>query len=249
MKPHKARTFLRAVMLLAVAVSCVIPALAQTLTTIYSFTGTNGDGEYPFPEGHLPFDNNGAIYETTAGGGTGNNGTVYQLVLPTVQGCTWTENILYGFRDGADGRQPGMGVVFDQVGNLYGTTQYGGNAQMCGGGGGTVFELSPPTQPAGQWTHTVLHTFQGSFDGQYPGEVVFGPNGVLFGTTVSGGTPGVLCHSNLRIKYGCGTVFQLTPPFGKGGGWTKTVLYTFPGFTHDGTGPSPEITFDTQGNL
>jgi hypothetical protein len=167
-------------MLLAVAVSCVIPAPAQTLTTIYSFTGTNGDGEYPFPEGHLPFDNNGAIYETTAGGGTGNNGTVYQLVLPTVQGCTWTENIPYGFRGGADGRQPGMGVVFDQVGNLYGTTQYGGNAQMCGGGGGTVFELSPPTQPGGQWTHTVLHTFQGSFDGQYPGEVVFGPNGVLF---------------------------------------------------------------------
>ena len=249
MKPHKARTFSRAVALLTVAISCVIPAPAETLTTIYSFTGTNGDGEYPFPEGRLPFDNNGAIYGTTAGGGTGNNGTVYQLVPPTIQGGTWTENVLYRFAGGADGRQPGMGVVFDQIGNLYGTTQYGGNAQMCGGGCGTVFELSPPTQPGGQWTHTVLYTFQGSFDGQYPGELVFGPNGALFGTTVSGGTPGVLCHSNLRIKYGCGTVFQLTPPSGKGGSWTKTVLYTFPRFTHDGTGPSSEITFDSQGNL
>lgn len=95
MKPHKARTFLRAVALLTVAISCVIPAPAETLTTIYSFTGTNGDGEYPFPEGRLPFDNNGAIYGTTAGGGTGNNGTVYQLVPPTMPGDTWTENVLY----------------------------------------------------------------------------------------------------------------------------------------------------------
>src|SRR6516225_8415642 len=53
MKPHKARTFLRAVVLLTVAISSVILAPAQTLTTIYSFTGTNGDGGYPFPDGHL----------------------------------------------------------------------------------------------------------------------------------------------------------------------------------------------------
>jgi hypothetical protein len=95
----------------------------------------------------------------------------------------------------------------------------------------------------------VLYTFQGSFDGQYPGALIFGSNGALFGTTVSGGTPGVLCHSNTRIKYGCGTVFQFTPPSGKGGGWFKTVLYSFPGFVHDATGPGSEITFDGQGNL
>jgi hypothetical protein len=81
--------------------------------------------------------------------------------------------------------------------------------------------------------HTALYTSQTSFDGQYPGQVVFGPNGALFGTAASGGTPGVLCHSNLRIKYGCGTVFQLTSPSEKGGSWT-TVLYTSPGYTHDG---------------
>jgi len=250
MKTFKARTFLRVAVLLAVAVSGDILARAQTLTTIWSFTGSSGDGQYPFPEGHLPFDNNGALYGTTAGGGgTGNNGTVYQLVPPTVQGGAWTENILYRFAGGADGRQPGMGVVFDQIGNLYGTTQFGGNAQACGGGCGTIFELSPPAQPGGQWTHTVLHTFQGSFDGQYPGEVVFGPNGALYGTTTSGGTPGVLCHSNQRIKFGCGTVFEFAPPAQKGGSWTKTVLYTFPGFKGDGTGPGSEITFDSQGNL
>ena len=241
---------MRAAVLLAVAVSGDILARAQTLTTIWSFTGSNGDGQYPFSQGHLPFDNNGALYGTTAGGGgSGNNGTVFQLVPPSVQGGAWTENVLYRFAGGADGRQPGMGVVFDQIGNLYGTTQFGGNAQVCGGGCGTIFELSAPAQPGGQWAHTVLYTFQGSFDGQYPGEVVFGPNGVLYGTTNSGGTPGVLCHSNQRIKYGCGTVFEFAPPAQKGGSWTKTVLYTFPGFKGDGTGPGSEITFDSQGNL
>jgi hypothetical protein len=225
-------------------------AQAQTFTTIWSFTGANGDGEYPFPEGHLTFDSSGALYGTTAAGGsTGSNGTVYRLVPPASPGGAWSENVLYRFAGGTDGRQPSMGVVFDQAGNLFGSTQYGGNTQACGGGCGTIFELSPPAQPGGQWTHTVLYTFQGSFDGQYPGAMIFGSNGALYGTTVSGGTPGVLCHSNTRIKYGCGTVFQLTPPSGKGGSWSKTVLYSFPGFTHDASGPGSEIAFDSQGNL
>ena len=52
-----------------------------------------------------------------------------------------------------------------------------------------------------------------------------------------------------RIKFGCGTVFQFTPPAQKGGSGTKTVLYTFPGFKGDGVGPDAEITFDSQGNI
>jgi len=250
MKIQNARTCLRAALLLALAVlGGNILAQAQTLTTIHSFTGASGQGEYPYPYGRLPFDNNGALYGTTAGGGTAYNGTVYQLAPPAEQGGAWTENVLYRFAGGADGRQPSMGVAFDHIGNLYGTTQFGGNVQACGGGCGTIFELSPPTQPGGQWTHTVLYTFEGSFDGQYPGELLFGANGALYGTTNSGGTPGVLCHSSSRIKFGCGTVFEFTPPAEKGGSWTKTVLYTFPGFAHDGTGPDAEITFDSQGNL
>ena len=42
-----------------------------------------------------------------------------------------------------------MSVVFDGKGNLFGSTQFGGNAQACGGGCGTIFELSPPAQPGG----------------------------------------------------------------------------------------------------
>jgi hypothetical protein len=204
MQVHNAKALLCAAVL-AVAFSGAATLAQAQLTTIWSFTGNNGDGEYPFPEGQLPFDSNGAIYGTTAGGGTGYNGTVFQLVPPTVQGGAWTENVLYRFAGGADGRQPSMGVVFDQARNLFGTTQFGGNAQACGGGCGTIFELSPPSEPGGPWTHTVLYTFQGGFDGQYPGEVLFGSNGSLYGTTISGGTPGVLClqlQNQVRLWHG-----------------------------------------------
>jgi hypothetical protein len=228
---------------------CGTAAEAQTLTTIYSFTGTNGDGEYPYPNGGLPFDSSGALYGTTASGGTNYNGTVFKLVPPSTQGGAWTEEVLYRFQGGADGRQPSMSVVFDQNGNLFGSTQFGGNVQACGGGCGTIFELSPPSQPGGQWTHTLLYTFQGGFDGQYPGAMIFGPNGALYSTTTSGGTPGVQCHTNYRIKFGCGTVFEFSPPKQQDGSWTKTVIYTFPGFKGDGVGPGDEIVFDSLGRI
>ncbi len=232
---------------LAVVVTClgVIRGHAQTFTTIHSFSGPTADGEYPFPTNQMPFDANGVLYGTAGAGGTAQFGVIYQFVPR--QGGGWTENILYNFTGNADGRQPSEGLVFDQNGNLFGTTAFGGNLQACGGGCGTVFELSPPAQPGGQWKETVLYTFQGSFDGQYPGAVVFGPNGSLFGTTQSGGTPGVPCHSNRRLTFGCGTVFELTPS--KSGPWTKTVIHTFPASSADGTNPSGEITFDSSGNI
>ena len=219
---------------------------AQTLTTLHSFSGSTADGAYPFPAGHIPFDASGALYGATGGGGTSQFGTIYQLAP---QGSGWAETILYNFSGGADGRQPSSGLVLDASGNIFGSTAFGGNLQLCGGGCGTIFELSPPAHPGGAWTEQVLYTFQGGFDGQYPGEMVIGVNGSLFGTTSSGGTPGVQCHSNSKLKFGCGTVFELTPPSQKGGSWTKTVLHTFPATSADGTSPSNEITIDSAGNI
>jgi hypothetical protein len=97
MKTRYLKAFLRAAVL-ALAVLCSnFLARAQTLTTIHSFTGANGDGDYPFPYGRLPFDNNGALYGTTASGGSASSGTVFQLVPPTVSGGAWTEHVLYSF--------------------------------------------------------------------------------------------------------------------------------------------------------
>jgi uncharacterized repeat protein (TIGR03803 family) len=81
-------------------------------------------------------------------------------------------------------------LVRDSLGNLYGTTSYGG-AQ----GGGTVFKLDA----AGN--ERVLYSFKGYPDGREPwGGLVRDPAGNLYGTTVYGGL------------YDQGTVFKITPP-------------------------------------
>ena len=56
-------------------------------------------------------------------------GTVFQLQPPAKQGDPWTENQLYIFKgkNSNDGETPAGGVIFDQAGNLYGTTAYGGS--------------------------------------------------------------------------------------------------------------------------
>jgi hypothetical protein len=56
------------------------------------------------------------------------------------------------------------------------------------GGCGVVFALTPPASPAGAWTQTVLHTFTSNPDGAFPNPLTAGPDGVLSGSTYSGGT-------------------------------------------------------------
>jgi uncharacterized repeat protein (TIGR03803 family) len=57
--------------------------------------------------------------------------------LSPTGGGSWTETVLYRF-DGPDGEFPSQGLVFDDAGNIYGTTEYGGAY-----GDGVVFELKP----------------------------------------------------------------------------------------------------------
>src|SRR5579863_1601612 len=98
-----------------------------------------------------------------------------------------TEKVVYSFAAAPDGFGPGLGLVADSAGNLYGTTEAGGAASCsCG----AVFELSPPTASGGAWTETILHSFQGgTADGAKPvGTLIFDSAGNLFGTTISGGS-------------------------------------------------------------
>src|ERR1035438_4126191 len=65
-------------------------------------------------------------------------------------GAAAQEKVLHSFNsDGTDGVSPDAGLIFDGVGNLYGTT-YGGPLPS----GGTVFELTPAA--GGGWTEKVL---------------------------------------------------------------------------------------------
>jgi len=205
---------------------------ASQETVLYSF-GNGKDGASPFSG--LIFDATGNLYGTTFSGGAYEKGTVFQLT-PGANG-KWTEKVLYSFCSASncsDGNSPQASLIFDTVGNLYGTTTYGGSG-TCISGCGTVFQLAPGAN--GTWTETVLHSFSGNGeDGYYPlTSLLFDAAGNLYGTTYEGGTHNI------------GTVFQLTP--GANGTWIETVLHSFSGNGEDGYYPLASLLFDAAGNL
>jgi uncharacterized repeat protein (TIGR03803 family) len=169
-------------------------------TVLYTFTG-GADGGEPLEEyGALTQDAAGNLYGTTYLGGTANVGVVFKLE-PASQ-APWPETVLYSFTGGADGGYPGVGVIREPSGNLYGTTGFGGDlscVQGFGSGCGVVFKMSPTGQ------ETVLYTFTGA-DGAVPqAGVIRDSAGNLYGTTYAGGDPS--CNSG----FGCGVVFKLEP--------------------------------------
>ena len=97
-------------------------------------------------------------------------------------------------------------------------------------GGGTVFELSPPSGKQTQWCERVLWDFGvRTDDGSNPylgASLIFDKWGNLYGTTITGGV-------NNSIG-GDGTVFELSPPTGKSTQWSERVLYSFGATTVDG---------------
>jgi uncharacterized repeat protein (TIGR03803 family) len=197
---------------------------------IHRFGSQNNatDGGYPYSG--LVFDREGNLYGTTEEGGSGT-GTVFEF-SPNAGG-TWTESILHNFGvSPGDGNSPFGGVVFDAMGNLYGTTAWGGK-----NGFGTVFELSPAG--GGLWTENILHSFTQN-DGAVPADgVTFGPNGSLYGVTSQGGP-------FAGTTDGGGTAFELTPT--SGGVWTETTLHSF-GKGTDGSAPYVPLVIDSSGNL
>lgn len=146
------------------------------------------------------------------------------------------DKVLHSFGSGADGLYPFAGMIFDNAGNLYGTTYEGGTGP-CNGGCGIAFELMPGAR--GKWTESILYTFQGrpSDAGKPSASLIFDASGNLYGTSRYGGGTG--------CTYACGTVFELSPG---SNGWTETILHAFTGGT-DGENPFAELISDTAGNL
>jgi uncharacterized repeat protein (TIGR03803 family) len=141
--------------------------------------------------------------------------------------------VLYSFRGSPDGEAP-LGLSRDTEGNLYGTT-YQGGAGTCvfGFGCGTVFKLSKTGK------ETVLHSFEGGADGEYPyAGPVLDADGNAYGTTASGG------DLNCPVSYyGCGTVFEVD----KTG--REILLHIFAGYPTDGSTPYAGLVLDRKGNL
>jgi len=183
-------------------------------------------------------------------------GSVYELSPPTSPGSAWSGKAIYTFGGPPDACDPLAPLTVGPGGVLYGTTFEGGSGLPCAvepyfvSGCGTVFQLTPPTAPGGAWTESILYSFTGSGgDGAYSAAgVVLGKNGVIYGTTLNGGsaTSGSPC-SEAGVS-GCGTVFQLTPPAVAGGPWTETILHSFTGQNGDGSIPGP-LTLSPKGVL
>jgi uncharacterized repeat protein (TIGR03803 family) len=109
--------------------------------TIYNFDGINGLQ----PSGNIAIDNAGNIYGATYQGGENDWGSIFQLV-PGDSG--WTENVLYNFiiSGTGTGASPLGGVIIDPSGNLYLTTNQGGDINRCDAGRGTVLKVSSATR-------------------------------------------------------------------------------------------------------
>jgi uncharacterized repeat protein (TIGR03803 family) len=178
-------------------------------TILYTFTG-GADGIYPYAG--VIEDSAGNLYGTTAGGGAA--GVVYEV------DTAGQETVLYSFTGGADGGAPYGGVIRDSTGNLYGTTYLGGTANA-----GVVFKVDT------SGTETVLYSFTGGADGDYPeAGVIRDSAGNLYGTTIGGGAAGY------GVVYEVDTAGQ------------ETVLYSFTGGA-DGGFPYSGVIRDSAGNL
>jgi uncharacterized repeat protein (TIGR03803 family) len=185
-----------------------------TETVLYNFSGGT-DGSNPY--GGVVRDSAGNLYGTIEGGASGFGG-VFKLA------AGGKESVLHSF-DGfstTDGAEPSGGLVRDSAGNLYGTTEIGGQF-----GYGTVFRVTPGG------SERLLYSFAGyPSDGAFPfgGGLLRDTAGNLYGVTYYGG------------ETGDGVVFKV------GAAGAEKVLLNFDGGSGGGQ-PYDGLTRDSAGNL
>ena len=201
-----------------------------TETVLHRFAGAAaGDGSGP---GGLVVDTKtGMLYGVASGGGAESSacvngcGTVFSI------DGSGKETTLHSFTGSPDGDLPLGNLVLDSVGNLYGTTYYGGNPGL-GSGPGTVFEINS------SGVESILYSFTGQPNGTNPySGLIRDSSGNLYGATVYGGSG----SCNNGFLPGCGTVFKVDAS------GNETVLYNFTGGT-DGRYPG-SLLMDAAGNL
>jgi uncharacterized repeat protein (TIGR03803 family) len=192
---------------------------SSTPTVLHTFTGGNDGG---LPVAALLFDG-GNLYGTASCGGSSNcvdgnggNGVVFELANATAF------KVLFTFpSSGNYGSVPKAPLIRNSsTGNLYSTTEFGGETGACDGTGcGVVFEL---VDSAETYSPLVLHAFEGGIsDGGLPlSPVVADEAGNLYGTTTADGS------------FGDGVVFEIESS------GTYKLLYSFGTIDDDGAQPT-----------
>ncbi len=210
-------TFASVAVLLLASMLATQPAQAQTFKVLHTFHGEDGAA----PVGQLVRDTAGNLYGTTMAGGMGKCqigcGTVFKMSKSGK--LVWVHSF-----NGANGWQALAGLLRDAAGNLFGTTDIGGNLKCHPPYGcGTAFELNKTGK-----NETLLHRFTSRQDGPNS-PLVEDSAGNLYGTTYIGG------------DHGYGTVFKLDPA------GHETILYNFTGGS-DGCAPYSGVILDSVGN-
>jgi len=191
--------------------------MQTTLNTLVNFNGTNGSQPIT---GNLIADAHGNLFGTTASGGTFNHGTVFEIAHGSGHITT-----VVSF-NGANGDLPIGTLSIDANGNLFGTTEFGGQF-----GDGTVFEIAKTS--LGYDPNPITLVSFNQANGQSPeGGVIADANGNLFGTTAFGGASFE------------GTVFELVK---SGSTYTLNTLVSFNGA--DGALPFGSLIFDGSGDV
>jgi uncharacterized repeat protein (TIGR03803 family) len=164
---------------------------SYTETVLHSFGGTSSDGVMPVAS--LLMDAAGNLYGTTKMGGSATAcggygcGTVFELVNSS---GSYTEKLLHSFAGVGDGETPVAALVMDGAGNLYSTTEVGGNFLSVG----MVFEINPTAPAPTVMLSTSGLTFQEIVNGTSAaqtiivtnsgiGNLVFGASGVTLSAT------------------------------------------------------------------
>ncbi|MBV8489417.1 MAG: hypothetical protein JO199_02715 [Candidatus Eremiobacteraeota bacterium] len=177
-------------------------------STLHSF-GKTGDGSRPVGDLALV---GSTLYGATTEGGKHGCGTVFSV---STKG-SHASRVIHSFDCSTDGNEPQAGLIYAN-GLLYGTCGTGGKY-----GAGTVFSVTP----AGAYKK--IYDFKGHpTDGEAPYASLTYYKGMLYGTTLNGGT---------TYQYGGGTVFSLSLD-----GKNEKMLHSFPSTPNDPQQPSAQL--------
>lgn len=181
---------------------------------LYKFT-SSADGHCPFSG--VAFAAGTTLYGTVVGAGYGGNpnGSVWRFTPK--RGL----ETLYVFRDGNDGEWPDQAPVLDAAGNLYGTTHIQNGTQFPG----AIWKIDS------HGNFSIVRDLDGATDGYSANSpLVLGKNGILYGSTLSGGANGF------------GTVYSVTAS----GAFSVVHMFANSG---DGAGPTGNLVRDGLGNI